>query len=66
MYILSFDLEEEDEEENDVAQGGQVVLTVTNGFDRLYKVELSFQFMSMQRQQSQIEGSWHAYFDLLL
>ena len=42
MYILSFDLEEEDDEENDVAQGGQVVLTVTNGFDRLYKVELSF------------------------
>ena len=66
MYILSFDLDCKEDEENEDPEKEIIVLTITNGFDRLYQVELSYQFMSSQRQQSQIEGSWHAYFDLLL
>ena len=46
MYILSFDIDCKEDEENEDPEKEIVVLTITNGFDRLYQVELSYQFMS--------------------
>ena len=42
-----------------------VIMTVTNGYDRLYRVALTHKFMEQQRRASQIEGSWQSYFELL-
>ena len=40
-------------------------LTVTNGFDKMFMLELSYAFMRAHRTHLGIEGTWKAYFDLL-
>ena len=54
---MSFDADKNNETE--------ISLIVTNGYDKLYRLVLSYEFMTKHRQKVGIEGSWQAYFDLL-
>ena len=60
-FILIFEEKaaEQDDEEDEVS------LIVTNGFDKLYRIELSYSFMARHRNKVGIEGTWKAYFELL-
>lgn len=40
-------------------------LIVTNGFDRLFRVPLTYAFIEGHRRKLGITGSWQAYFELL-
>ncbi len=40
-------------------------LIITNGLDKLYSIELSREMMQDHRENSGIEGTWTAYFQLL-
>ena len=40
-------------------------MTLTNGFDKMYRIDLSYAFMNSHRKAIGIEGTWQAYFDLL-
>ncbi|CDW80250.1 UNKNOWN [Stylonychia lemnae] len=39
-------------------------LFLTNGFDRLFKVDLSLEYLEQHREKTGIEGSWHSFFNL--
>ena len=43
----------------------ELLLTVTNGLDKMYQVTLDQAFLEAHREQINIEGSWCSYFDLL-
>ena len=52
-FILSFDFnEDEDLDEKSLD------LIVTNGFDKLYRIDLSYGFMASHRTKVGIEGTW--------
>ena len=55
----------DDSDEEPKSSTPVVIMTVTNGFDQLYRVELTHNFMARQRQACSIEGTWQSYFDLL-
>ena len=62
-FIVAFesgDAEAEDVEER------TTTLTVTNGFDKMFRLKLSYSFMKAHRYALGIEGTWQAYFDLLV
>lgn len=44
---------------------GSVELVVTNGFDKLFRVPLDYEYVQMHREKLCITGSWQAYFELL-
>ena len=40
-------------------------LVVTNGFNKLYRLEMSYDFFQNHRDKVGIQGTWTAYFELL-
>ena len=42
-----------------------MVLIVTNGLEKLYMVELTYEYMESHRQRTGIEGTWQSFFTLL-
>ena len=42
-----------------------IEMIVTNGFDKLFKVPFSFEYVQFHRLKLGITGSWQAYFELL-
>lgn len=54
-YILSFDTTQHDE----------VLLTLTNGLDKLYQLPLSHSYIDLHRHATGIQGTYDAYFTLL-
>ena len=39
---------------------------MTNGFDKLFQLELGYDLLNSHRRKVGIEGTWEAYFNLLL
>ena len=40
-------------------------MILTNGFDKMFLLDMSYAFISKHRKAIGIEGTWQAYFDLL-
>lgn len=41
-----------------------MVLTLTNGMDSMYRVQLDQKFMEEHKKKTGIEGTWPSYFEL--
>ena len=42
-----------------------ITLLLTNGFDKMHALPLTYEYMQSHREKNRIEGTWEAYFDLL-
>jgi len=60
-YLVAFEALEDEADGSSKVTG----VTVTNGYDKMYTLKLSYDFMKDHRHALGIEGTWKAYFDLL-